>query len=291
MEEVEGWSPWQSLRGAQFGRSISTSAGLYRIRRPDRPALLYIGQSGRLRARLGDLQVVFRNEIPYNDPHTAAPCLWVLRVHAEADLEVSVRDAPDDVSARKALECVEVSLHRRDLGVSPYANFGRMPPGWVKSTQNNAKLKSVGGVLRGHQDATVTRSQDFPCVLDTARSTVASDWADFDWTEWTWDTPPADAVGLYRIRRPSHDSLLYVGQGRLQGRLARTMDAVLGDWASGTLPADGGHSWVELPSLHAQQLLECENDLITSHACQWPSCGPRWWPTGSPHPSRMFSWS
>jgi hypothetical protein len=20
-------------------------------------------------------------------------------------------------------------------------------------------------------------------------------------------------------------------------------------------------------------------------ACQWPSCGPRWWPVKSPHPS------
>lgn len=94
-------------------------------------------------------------------------------------------------------------------------------------------------------------------------------------TEWIWGTPPADAVGLYRIRRPGQASLLYVGQGRLQGRLARTMDAVLGDWASGTLPADGGHSWVELPSLHAQQLLECENDLITSHALS-QGAHPEW---------------
>ena len=26
-------------------------------------------------------------------------------------------------------------------------------------------------------------------------------------------------------------------------------------------------------------------------SCQWPSCGPRWWPTESPHPSLKFSWS
>ena len=31
------------------------------------------------------------------------------------------------------------------------------------------------------------------------------------------------------------------------------------------------------------------NRLIDN--CQWPSCGPRWWPTESPRPSLRFSWS
>lgn len=259
------WSPWRPLRGAQRERAISASSGLYRVRRPDRPALLYIGQSGRLRARLGDLQAVYQDDIPYNDPHTAAPCLWVLRVHDSAGLEVSVRQAPKDVSARKALECVEVSLHRREHGVSPYANFGRMPPGWVKSSQNNAKLKAKGAVRRGYQDPSVNRSTDFPSVLDTDGSPVAADWAGFDWTPWTWEAPPARGAGLYRIRRPGEESLLYVGQGRLRARLAHTIGAVLGDQPSNSPPADGGHSWVELPGLDQQQLLECENDLIASH--------------------------
>lgn len=265
MEEAAGWSSWQPLRGAQRDHAVSNSAGLYRIRRQDRSDLLYIGQSGRLKARLGDLQAVFRDAIPYNDPHTAAPCLWVLRVHDGAELEVSVRDAPSDVAARKALECVEVSLHRRDLGVSPYANFGRMPQGWVKSSQNNAKLKARGALRRGYQDASMTRSRDYRSVLDAARSPAGSDWAGFEWTDWTWKAPPANAVGLYRIRQPGQDSLLYIGQGRLRSRLARTMGAVLGDGTSGTLPTDGGHSWVELHGLDQQQLLECENDLIASH--------------------------
>jgi hypothetical protein len=259
------WSPWRDLRGAQRDGGISTSAGLHRVRRPDHPGLLYIGQSGRLRARLGDLQAVFKDDIPYNDPHTAAPCLWVLRVHDGAELEVSVREAPLEVAQRKALECVEVSLHRREYLVSPYANFGRMPPGWVKSSQNNVKLKAKGALRRGHEDPTAVRTPDFHSVLDTERSPVVADWAGFDWTPWTWDAPPADGVGLYRIRQPGEESLLYVGQGRLRSRLARTRVAVVGDLPTDLLPADAGHSWVVLPDLGQQQLLECENDLIASH--------------------------
>lgn len=160
---------------------------------------------------------------------------------------------------------MEVSLHRREHSGSPYANFGRMPPGWVKSSQNNAKLKAKGALRRGYQDPAAVRTPDFHSVLDTVRSPVVAEWAGFNWTPWTWDPPPSDGVGLYRIRQPGEESLLYVGQGRLRSRLARTRGAVLGDLSTDRPPTDAGHSWVMLPDLEQQQLLECENDLIASH--------------------------
>ena len=54
-----------------------TALGLYRIRRAGRDDLDYIGQTGlRLRDRLAMLRGIYRDKMPYRDPHTVAPALW-----------------------------------------------------------------------------------------------------------------------------------------------------------------------------------------------------------------------
>jgi hypothetical protein len=60
-------------------RSIPTGAGVYRVRVAGRDELAYIGQTGRnLNERLRGLGAgLHAAEIPFNDPHTAAPKLWV----------------------------------------------------------------------------------------------------------------------------------------------------------------------------------------------------------------------
>ena len=64
------WSAWQDLRGAGRDRRIPAGPGLYRIRRTGgEPGLDYIGQTGRsLRGRLGQLNGVYRAQMPYRDP-------------------------------------------------------------------------------------------------------------------------------------------------------------------------------------------------------------------------------
>jgi hypothetical protein len=50
-----------------------------RLRRTGDRELVYIGQTGvRLPTRLGQLTGVYGNQMPYGDPHTAAPALWAL---------------------------------------------------------------------------------------------------------------------------------------------------------------------------------------------------------------------
>lgn len=118
---LQHWSGWEDLRGAGRDRRTSAGPGLYRIRRcGGEPSLDYVGQTGRsLRARLGQLNGVYHAEMPYRDPHTAAPALWALRHRDGSDFEVAVIEIPGTAPERKALEATAITLYRMDSGRSP----------------------------------------------------------------------------------------------------------------------------------------------------------------------------
>ncbi|MBQ1030380.1 hypothetical protein KBX26_10265 [Micromonospora sp. C97] len=206
--------------------------------------------------------------MPYNDPHTAAPCLWVMRTAEGATFEFSIAEFARDVRERKTAECVVLSKHRARFGRSPTANFGRMPDGWVKSTGNNAALVTAGRRARGYQDARASRPADHGSVLDLGRAPAALDWAQLPWSSWISRPVAEPMVGVYRIRRPGQARLAYIGQGLIRARLA----------AHAAKGQRGGHrqraafsqplesSWAGLPGCSPTQLLEIECDLIASHA-------------------------
>jgi len=70
------WTPWCPLSGASRNQDIPRAPGLYRIRRVDIPGLDYVGQTGVLRQRMGNLNNVYGDVMPYNAPHTAGPGFW-----------------------------------------------------------------------------------------------------------------------------------------------------------------------------------------------------------------------
>jgi len=45
------------------------------------------------------------------------------------------------------------------------------------------------------------------------------------------------------------------------------------------------------PGRHHQASTNLTPRRTPDPRCQWPCCGPRWWPSKSPHPPRSFSWS
>ena len=59
-------------------RVLPKCPGAYRVKPLGEDQLAYIGQTGRdLRERLRDLCLnTLKLEMPFNDPHTAAPSLW-----------------------------------------------------------------------------------------------------------------------------------------------------------------------------------------------------------------------
>ena len=94
------WTPWYPLNGASRNQDIPRAPGLYRIRRVDIPGLDYVGQTGVLRQRMGNLNNVYGDVMPYNAPHTAGPGFWALRQDHDCEFEVSVAlDALPDCHA------------------------------------------------------------------------------------------------------------------------------------------------------------------------------------------------
>ncbi|MFG1921658.1 hypothetical protein [Cryptosporangium sp. NPDC048952] len=228
----------------------------------------YVGQTLNLRQRLGQLCALYRDEIPFNDPHTAAPCLWVMRTTGDAEFEFSVTEVAGEVVDRKTAECVVVSEHRAEFGRSPTANFGRMPDGWVKSSGNNRRLADTGKLIRGHQSALATRSADFPSILDTTGDPTASDWAGLHWSPWS-STIVADQVdGVYRIRRAGEKRLVYIGQGRVRSRLTSHVakSRVAEHRQRAAFTGELEWSWWKMPGSVLARQLEAECDLIASHA-------------------------
>ena len=97
------WTEWVSFVGGDF-KALPTAAGIYRIKIRDQNQLAYIGQTGRnLRERLSDLRRnTLAKEMPFNDPHTAAPSLWAWH-HAEGyEYECSAFTSDLDAQHRQA---------------------------------------------------------------------------------------------------------------------------------------------------------------------------------------------
>lgn len=270
-ELLEQWSDWVPLHSAGSNRLVPAHPGLYRIRRIGAGELAYIGQTGgSLRGRLGMLGGVYRVEMPYRDPHTAAPALWALRHRDGCGYEASVVEVGGSVVERKALEAVAITNYRVQSGVSPTFNFGRMPEGYRASSGNNARLVAAGGRQRGGADPTaVLAPPSVPVHGPLLGDPQQRHWMGWDWADWrpVRAARLSDAgTGLYRLRGNS-PGLVYVGQGNVASRLRAHLSKV-------TLPAhrQAEHfageleaSWVDLPGLHSVQLLEHENDLISAH--------------------------
>ena len=97
------------------------SPGIYRIR----VSLTYIGQTGRtLRERLLALANGTHSEqCPFNDPHTAAPHLWLLSRLDGAQLEFSCTPVAGDRSALRGTEDMLLWRHRVENKCSTEANY------------------------------------------------------------------------------------------------------------------------------------------------------------------------
>jgi hypothetical protein len=280
------WSDWQPLRNAGRNKAIPYNAGLYRIRRVGRHHLDYIGQTGMgLRQRLGMLSGVYKDFMPYNDPHTAGPALWAQKQLENCEYEASVVVMSDlSTPQRKAQECVAIARHRQAHGQSPTFNFGRMPLGYSKSTGNTRALADRGKRHRGGPtDETLAchvpgRAPDGPIDGDGS----VDDLLGLDWSGWvSVDRVLADLsgseIGLYLIRRRGADELLYIGEGKIRDRVTAHM-------AKGKRPdhpqafafADPAGieaSFIQRDDLAKHQLLEVENDLIAAHVV-WVGVGP-----------------
>lgn len=273
------WSEWLELEDCVTAGPIPPRPGLYRIRRAGRDELDYIGQTGQggsnLRRRLAMLKGAYGLEMPYRDPHTAGPGLWALLRHG-ARFEVSFACVEGPTMWRKGLEAVAIATYRQEHLRSPTLNFGRMPEGYAISSQNNAKLRATGRLLRGGAttEALACHHPSIPPAGPLTGAPDGSDWGGHCWS--AWETLPAAIqgakeakTGLYRIRAADEPTLLYVGQGVILARLRQHLrKGVASDDAQGSIFRAARRlevSWVSNGGWSQNQRLELENDLIAAH--------------------------
>ncbi|MBX0297068.1 GIY-YIG nuclease family protein [Haloarcula nitratireducens] len=216
------WSPWLQLDadGDELS-TLSTDAGLYRVRHDAYEGLIYIGETGRsLRGRIRSLiRNVFETEMPYSDPHTASPSLWAIVDQHGPGFEISGATPPaaTDKQQRKAIEDALIALHRRETRTNLIGNFGRMPPGYSKSKQRSA------GIRGNRTDANQRSFQD---GIDPLTWENPDGLTDADWMGLSWSTPtrlseldstvPAEVASIDSgIPMLCHHSNTLVNQSRL----------------------------------------------------------------------------
>ncbi|GHP00639.1 hypothetical protein KSF_106860 [Reticulibacter mediterranei] len=261
------WSSWQPLEGCWREARIPACSGLYRIRivislhRMSFPVVVYIGQSGDLRTRMGHFKAVFGNSMPFKSPHIAGPPLWAIRQRLRqervlASFEVSVMELGDvSRSLRLGYECVAIARQRTWHPDRFLANFGRMPRGYLASTFHKGQASDFHGYPTprrndSHLPASVPAG-------DLERSLPDDlNWCGHHWSCWVAvkdAAPLKETVGLYRLKLANQPEMLYVGQGRVRDRLApyRREEAVYCSWVGGM--------W------HEHERLALLNDLIASH--------------------------
>jgi hypothetical protein len=248
-------------------------SGLYRLRRAGGTETDYIGQTGLpLVRRLGMLSGAYAEEMPYRDPHVAAPGLWALRHLSGCEFEASVVALAGTAPERKAAEAVAITAYRRTHGVSPTLNFGRFPAGYRVSSGNNARLVAAKARRRGGPDPEAIKPSASAPPLDPLSGDPTDDsWAGLQWSAWVRAIAapgPDVARGFYRLRQVGEHQLVYVGQGQLRARVRQHLRrASAGDHPQAAAFGDAERlevSWVRHAGV-ISQLLELENDLIAAH--------------------------
>jgi len=281
MSRVANWSKWMPLNGAGRNQEIPVNIGLYRIRVKGTEKVIYIGETGEkkrgLRGRVGSLASgTYRlAEMPYRDPHTAAPALWALRDRDGVDFEVSISVFEGPKVERKMLEAIELACHRSMFGSSPAFNFGRMPHGYKMSSGNNSGLIERGLRFRGgptEQNQT-NWLPSCPPVGQLDDDVTSTNWCGHTWSDWKRleqvTSAQGDQLGFYRIRSAGASKLIYLGQGQIFSRLRAHLSKVgtiteQGEILSSASPLEASFARSS-SSLPSHQMEELETDLIGTY--------------------------
>ncbi|MEZ2661650.1 GIY-YIG nuclease family protein [Aneurinibacillus aneurinilyticus] len=234
--------------------------GLYRIKPVDINKLAYIGQTGRnLRERvIGHLaKHAMLEEMPFNDPHTAAPSLWAWRDAEGMKFEFSVAQVQLPDREREALECYLLWQYRLEAGESTMCNHGRFHPQYIKSSQK--KQLRQGYRLPAEEQNPAGGASMSP--LHMHGEPIDNDFMGLVWSELqpllTTKQVIAEKKGIYKILDAITGELLYVGESQnLRQRIPNHKRKPWGHY-------EPVFSYViQLDDILPYQLKELENDLI-----------------------------
>lgn len=260
------WSKWISLNPEEgVLATLPTDPGLYRVRHRDRDGLTYIGETGRsVRGRVRALaRGAFADEMPYRDPHVAAPCLWAIRQEDGPVFEASVAAPSEaaDNAQRKSIEAALFACYRREMGESPPAAFSRIIPGYELSSYRSDGHR--GGPLSSGEQEPHTDPGIPPLEWVASEDPLSDNWMGLEWSDpeplqEIWSGVP-DSDGLYRIwERDAGPPLEYIGESANVRSRLRTHRRSHGD---GVMVSYAAPAFLEA----RHERLEAETDLLGVH--------------------------
>ncbi|MDC5757534.1 hypothetical protein OPW41_14345 [Vibrio europaeus] len=211
------WSNWLPLAGGLevFRKIPNKKAGLYRVRTSQLDELVYIGQTGRcLRERLRALRKgAYAEVMPWNEPHTAAPNLWIWRHEEQFEYEFSFMTTSLDTPQRQGMEDYFLWRHRHERGRSTLCNYGRFHRSWTKPS--NKKQGRLGGKILSGELNPAGLVSSTP-LHPTGRSSDDS-WMGLSWSQLKpldishLDLVPQHPI-VYRIQDASTLEVIYIGE-------------------------------------------------------------------------------
>ncbi|MBR6205475.1 MAG: GIY-YIG nuclease family protein [Candidatus Methanomethylophilaceae archaeon] len=254
------WTDWVGFSEVKKG-ILPESPGLYRIRPTGGKTLMYVGQTSRtldrrVRHELVRTYLSSGDEMPFNDPHTAAQSLWAWNDAEGWEYECSV--APLSLpaeDARRVLEGWEAFAlwrYRLETGESTLCNHGRFHPRYTRS-----RNKSTG--VRGRR---LDAGQYADSLSSHAPLTLSGNPGDDGWMGVPWSrriplrrdalSGLPDGSGLYCVS--AGDEIVYIGE-------SADIRKRMGQHLSSAVDSACVRSF-SMPGSPRRHLLELENDLI-----------------------------
>lgn len=259
------WTDWIPFESPDIN-TLPTGPGVYRIKACGIDELFYIGQTGRnLQERLLDLisnTMDDPNQMPYNDPHTAAPSLWAWRDAEGYHYECSVAPVPQTITTekREAFECSLLWRYRLQFGSSTRCNHGRFHAHYIKS--KNRRNKFRGGKLP-ENSSNPAWEPSYP-ALPYHGHPKDNDWMRLKWSEQAPLTPltsfnVSPAPGICKLLNQQGNLVLVDFDQNISDLLSHLSRI---GWKTAPLT----FSTTTFPeNIPAYQLREIKNDLIAGY--------------------------
>lgn len=236
------WCDWEPFTRETDLKTITTAPGLYRIRSENCEELVYIGQTGRnLRQRLKQLQkgTFSDGAMPFNDPHTAAPNLWVWLREGIGKYECSAAKLECDYQMRQVIEDYLLWLARVEAGCSTLCNHGKFHPGYSKSS--NKKEGRVGEKISPKYTSYNQLKGSDTLPLAYKSDPLSSNWMTLQWSGQERLFPEnvrklEKRNAVYKIIAGDVGEVIYIGESSdLKNRMSSHIKPMVDVWGSGLL--------------------------------------------------------
>jgi hypothetical protein len=217
--EEQNWSEWYSISPPDEQQIEYEGPAILKICHSKLSGIHYVGHTDSVQKRARSLGYELnKEEMPYTNPFSAAPCLWAIQQELGDDFFVSYYAIDEDQPAQ-VLEDAYLALYRMTTAQTPTANFGRMFPLYSKSSS------SARGI-RGErlEDPSASRPVGAGGLqINNLDNVLSNGWFGFDWSDPVEYYPDrlrglspsfSSDSGIFRVWQKGEDSLEAVGTAR-----------------------------------------------------------------------------